>query len=59
MDLANLQNNLPVLIVVLLTWGGLFMYLVRVERMTREVERRITETNNEERTKIQETQDLL
>ena len=41
MDLANLQNNLPVLVVVLLTWGGVFLYLLRVERLTREMENRL------------------
>jgi len=41
MDLANLQDNLPVLIVVLLTWGGVFLYLLRVERLARELERRV------------------
>jgi len=41
MDLANLQQNLPVLVVVLLTWGGVFLYLLRVEQLTREVERKL------------------
>ena len=41
MDLANLQNNLPVLVVVLLTWGGVFLYLLRVERLTRDIENRL------------------
>ena len=41
MDLANLQQNLPVLVVALLTWGGVFLYLLRVERLTRDIENRL------------------
>ncbi|HVF10802.1 MAG TPA: hypothetical protein VNA16_08365 [Abditibacteriaceae bacterium] len=48
MDLANLQDNLPVLVVVLLTWGGVFFYLLRVDRLTRAVERRIGDLTTED-----------
>ena len=46
MDIENLQRNLPVLIVVLLTWGGVFLYLLRVERLTRNLENRINESDD-------------
>jgi hypothetical protein len=39
----------PVLIVALITWGGIFLYLLRVEMLTRKVQKELEQKlNNEE-----------
>ena len=32
---------MPILIVALITWGGIFLYLLRVEMLTRKVKREL------------------
>jgi len=39
----------PVLIVALITWGGIFLYLLRVDILTRKVQKELEQKlNNEE-----------
>mgnify|MGYP001555585431 CR=1 FL=1 len=39
----------PVLIVALITWGGIFLYLLRVDILTRKVQKEVErKTENEE-----------
>jgi predicted DNA repair protein MutK len=35
------KEVLPILIVALLTWGGVFLYLLRLDNLTRELEKSI------------------
>lgn len=34
-------NLIPILIVALITWGGIFLYLLRVEILTRKVQKEL------------------
>ena len=43
------KEVLPVFIVALLTWGGVFLYMLRLERLAREVEKEINRRDAEER----------
>jgi len=38
----------PVLIVALITWGGIFLYLLRVEMLTRKVQKELEQKLNDE-----------
>ena len=35
------SDILPVLLVALLTWGGIFLYLLRLETLTRALEKQV------------------
>ncbi len=39
MDVNVLMKNAPIVIVALITWGGVFAYLVRLEMLTRNLEK--------------------
>ncbi len=39
MDVNVLMKNAPIVIVALVTWGGVFAYLVRLEMLTRTLEK--------------------
>lgn len=41
MKLAIEPKIVPVLIVALITWGGIFLYLLRVEMLTRKVQKEL------------------
>lgn len=40
------KENLFVLVIALLTWGGVFIYLLGLDRRTRELERRVEAMNH-------------
>jgi hypothetical protein len=39
MDVNQLMQNAPILIVALITWGGVLAYLFRLEMLTRTLEK--------------------
>ena len=39
MDVNELMKNAPIAIVALITWGAVFAYLVRLEMLTRSLEK--------------------
>ena len=39
MNNLDLSQNLPIYLVALITWGGVFAYLVRLEMLTRTLEK--------------------
>lgn len=39
MDVESLRQNLPILIVALFTWFGVIAYMVRLEKLTRNLEK--------------------
>ena len=40
------KESLFVLVVALLTWGGVFLYLLRLELLTRHLERQVQEMDS-------------
>lgn len=48
MNDLNLNQNLPIYLVALVTWLGVFAYLVRLEMLTRNLEKQV-KANREQR----------
>jgi hypothetical protein len=48
MALAIEPKIVPVLIVALITWGGIFLYLLRVDILTRKVQKELEQKLNSE-----------
>lgn len=44
MNDLNLSQNLPIYLVALVTWLGVFAYLVRLEMLTRTLEKQVDAT---------------
>ena len=40
------QHMVPALLVALFTWGGVFLYLLRLERLTRDLEQKVASMNH-------------
>jgi hypothetical protein len=53
------KEVLPILIVALLTWGGVFLYLLRLDNLTRELEKLVhhrgAETQREDQESFRES----
>jgi CcmD family protein len=49
MGLELQKDMLPILAVVLITWGGVLGYMFRLDRTTKELERRVDDLESTER----------